>query len=107
MRELSREGIPVWGFFAPVLPTFTDTAEGIGETLMAIAEAGAVRVLVDAMNLYPKVQSRVRALIAGSFPDRLDAFGTIRRDPKAYLSALSERVAAAARRVDVEVDVCF
>lgn len=107
MRELSREGIPVWGFFGPVLPTFTDTEEEIAEMLRAMAEAGAARVLVDAMNLYPKVQNSVRALIAGVFPDRLEAFDTVRRDPAAYASALSERVATAARCVDLRVDVCF
>ena len=107
MRELSREGIPVWGFFGPVLPTFTDTEEGIAEVLMAMADAGASRVLVDAMSLYPKVQSSVRSLIARAFPDRLDAFDTVRRDPAAYAVVLSERVVAAARRVDLKIDVCF
>ena len=107
MRELSREGIPVWGFFGPVLPTFTDSDDEIAEVLTAMVEAGASRVLVDTMNLYPKVRSSVRALIARAFPDRLDAFDTVRRDPAAYATALSGRVKAAARRVDLEVDVCF
>ena len=107
MRELSREGVPVWGFLGPVLPTFTNTEGEISELLRAMAEAGATRVLVDAMNLYPKVQSRVRALIAKAFPDRLDAFDAVRRDPKGYLPALSERVETAARGVDLRVDVCF
>jgi len=107
MRELSREGVPVWGFFGPVLPTFTDGEEERAEVLRAMAEAGAARVLVDTMNLYPKVQSSVRALIAGAFPDRLDAFDAVRNNPGAYLSALSERVATAALTVDLRVDVCF
>jgi len=107
MQELSREGIPVWGFFGPVLPTFTDAEEEIAEVLRAMEEAGAGRVLVDAMNLYPKVQSSVRALITRVFPDRLDAFDAVRSDHGAYLSALSERVATAARSVDIRVDVCF
>jgi DNA repair photolyase len=107
MRELSREGITVWGFFGPVLPTFTDTEEEIAEVLRAMEESGAARVLVDAMNLYPKVQSSVRALIARAFPERLDAFDAVRNDRGAYLSALSERMASVARSVDLRVDVCF
>ena len=107
MRELSRSDVSVWGFFGPVLPTFTDTDDEIAEMLRAMAEAGASRVLVDAMNLYPKVRSSVRALIARAFPDRLDAFDTVRRDPAAYAVALSERVVAAARGVDLRIDVCF
>jgi hypothetical protein len=31
----------------------------------------------------------------------------VRSDPGAYLSALSERVATAARSVDLKVDACF
>ena len=107
MRELSRSDVSVWGFFGPVLPTFTDTEAEIAEMLRAMAETGATRVLVDTMNLYPKVRNSVRALIARAFPDRLDAFDAVRRDPTAYAGALSERVAAAARGVDLRVDVCF
>ncbi|MFH1689182.1 MAG: radical SAM protein [Candidatus Eisenbacteria bacterium] len=107
MRELSREGVSVWGFLGPVLPGFADGEREINEVLMAMTQAGATRVLVDAMNLYPKVRDKVHSLIATAFPDRLDAFHTICRDHAAYLSALSERVAAAAVAVDLEVDVCF
>lgn len=35
----------MWGFFGPVLPTFTDTEEEISEVLRAMAEAGASRGL--------------------------------------------------------------
>ncbi|MFH1865051.1 MAG: radical SAM protein [Candidatus Eisenbacteria bacterium] len=107
MRELSRDGIPVWGFFGPVLPGFTDGEREIGEVLMAMAQAGATRVLVDAMNLYPKVRGNVRSLIATAFPERLDTFDAVSRNPATYLPALSERVATAADSVDIEVDVCF
>jgi len=107
MRELSREGVPVWGFFAPVLPGFADTEEEITEVLMAMAQAGASHVLVDAMNPYPKVRSTMRSLIAGSFPERLKAYETILRDHDSYLFGLAEQVASAARSVDIEVDVCF
>ncbi len=107
MRELSLAGIPVWGFFGPVLPGFTDGEPEIREVLMAMTEAGAARVLVDAMNLYPKVRSGVRSLIAAAFPERLGAFDAIGRDHAAYLSALSEKVEDAAASLDVEVDLCF
>lgn len=107
MRELSRDGIPVWGFFGPVLPGFSDGQGEIVEVLMAMTQAGATRVLVDAMNLYPKVRSKMRSLIASDFPGRLDTFEAIGRDHGAYLSMLSERVETAAAGLNIDVGVLF
>ena len=107
MRELSRAGIPVWGFFGPVLPGFSDGEQDIAEVLTAMTQAGATRVLVDAMNLYPKVRGSVRSLIASDFPCRLDTFEAISRDHGAYLAMLSERLETAAAGLNVDVDVCF
>ena len=107
MRELSREGVPVWGFLAPVLPAIGDSEGDIAEVFMAMEQAGASRVLVDAMNPYPKVRSSMRSLVAGSFPDRLEEYQAVLRDHGGYLFGLSEQVAAAARSVDIEVEVLF
>jgi DNA repair photolyase len=107
MRKLADAGIPVWGFFGPVLPCFSDTDEEITEMLRAMADAGADHVLVDAMNLYPKVVSSVRALIGRAFPEKLDAFAAVRKDHGRYLAELSDRVSETAHAVDIEVDVCF
>jgi DNA repair photolyase len=107
MRELSGAGVNVWGFFGPVLPCFTDTDAEITEMLRAMEDAGASHVLVDAMNLYPKVRSSVRSLIAGAFPSKLEAFDAVQSVHGRYLADLSELVSEAARAVDIEVDVCF
>jgi DNA repair photolyase len=107
MRTLADAGIPVWGFFGPVLPCFTDADQEIAEMLRAMADAGADHVLIDAMNLYPKVVSSVRALISRAYPSRLDSFDAIRKDHGRYLAELSDRVSEAASTVDIEVEVCF
>ena len=107
MRELSQAGVEVWGFFGPVLPALTDDPCSVSEVLAAMADAGAARVLVDTMNLYPKVRSSVRSLMARSFPDRLAAFEVIAREHGAYSSELSEIVMEAARAAGVEAEVCF
>ena len=107
MRDLASAGVPVWGFFGPVLPCFTDTEDDIEEMLRAMKDAGADRVLVDAMNLYPGVRRSVRSLIARALPSHLGAFDAVRRDHGRYLRELSERVEAVATGIDIEVDVCF
>lgn len=107
MRELASAGVPVWGFFGPVLPGFSDGEREIVEVLLAMQQAGATRVLVDAMNLYPKVRSRVRSLVNTRLRGGSDAFAAACRDHGAYLSALSERVSTAAMGLDIDVDVLF
>jgi len=107
MRELSEDGVSVWGFFGPVLPTLSDSDEAIAEVLEAMARAGAESVLVDSMTLYPKVWNSIRSLFERAFPERLDELKAIRRDQGAYEASLSDRVMRAAARLGVDVDVCF
>jgi len=107
MRELSEAGIPVWGFFGPVLPVFSDGVGEITEMLEAMEQSGARRVLVDTMNLYPTVRSGVRTLFAARFAERLPAFEAVLADPGAYAAELADLVESAAQAVGIEVDVCF
>jgi DNA repair photolyase len=107
MREVARAGIEVWGFFGPILPTFSDGDRELAEMFEAMAQSGASRVLVDTMNLYPKVRSTVRKVIGSEFPEHSDAFEEVLADPGAYAAELSERVEAAAQAVGIEADVCF
>ena len=107
MKELAARGIPVWGFLGPVLPALADSEDAIAEVIREMDRAGASHVLVDRMNLYPKVWRRFRALVSRAFPDRLEALSAIRRAPGTYDAELTERVRAAARSVGVEADVCF
>jgi DNA repair photolyase len=107
MKELAAAGIPVWGFLGPILPALSDSEEAIAEVLREMDRAGASRVLVDRMNLYPKVWRRFRDLVAREFPEHLDALAAIRRASGAYEAELAERVESAARSVGVEADVCF
>jgi DNA repair photolyase len=107
MSELARHGIPVWGFFGPVLPTLSDSEDDAREILCAIERAGADRVLVDSMNLYPKVLSGYRRFLRRHFPERLDAFEMVRSDFDGYTEELTERIERASRDVDIEVDTCF
>jgi DNA repair photolyase len=107
MRELATAGIRVWGFFGPVLPTFSDDEDSIAEILAEMERAGADRVLVDRMNLYPKVWSRMSSLVVKVFPERIDALRGIRSDAAAYAASLSERIDRVARSIGIEVETCF
>jgi DNA repair photolyase len=107
MRELAAMGIPVWGFFGPVLPTLSDSEEAISEVLEEMARAGAGRVLVDRLNLYPRVWASMKALIRREFPQRLAAVEAVKANPGMYEAELAERVGEAGRSVGLPVETCF
>lgn len=107
MRTIADRGIPVWGFFGPVLPTFSDSEEAIAEVLLEMDRAGASHVLVDRLNLYPRVWSRLRRLLARAFPDRVGAITAIRAEPGRYEAELAGRVEDVAGSLGVEVELCF
>ncbi|MBN2566235.1 MAG: radical SAM protein [Candidatus Eisenbacteria bacterium] len=107
MSELARRGISVWGFFGPVLPTLSDSEDDVREVITEIGRAGADRVLVDSMNLYPKVLSSYRRFLSERFPERLVTFDAVRDDFEGYSRALRGRVERVAREVETEVDTCF
>jgi DNA repair photolyase len=107
MREISRAGIPVWGFLGPVLPTFSDSEETLRAILGAMRDAGAAHALVDTLNLYPRVAGSVLAVIARRFPDRLAAYKALRVDSGDYAAELAVRVRSAARSAGIDAEVCF
>jgi DNA repair photolyase len=107
IRELRDRGIPAWGFFGPILPTFSDSYDAIAEVLTAMDGARANYVLVDQLNPYPRVWSKLRAFLQREFPDRLDTFAAIRREQAAYEVELRSRVLEAANWVGIDVELCF
>jgi DNA repair photolyase len=107
MSELARRGITVWGFFGPVLPTLSDSEDDVRAMLTEMERAGAGRILVDSMNLYPRVLSGYRGFLKRHFPERLDAFETTVADLDGYTQELSQRVERASQGMGIDVDTCF
>lgn len=107
MAQAARSGLDVWGFFGPVLPGFSDSDDEIGGVLSAFERAGAGRVLVDSLNLYPSVLSRFGHAVATRFPDRLGPLEAARLETDEYEADLSDRVRRIAGSLDIEVDLCF
>lgn len=107
MRELANLGIEVWGFFGPVLPGLSDSEEAAAEVFEAMRDSGAGRVLVDRLNLYPKVWASVHPVVRSSFPDAVDFLRAAREDPEDYERALRRHVDEAARSVGIDVDAVF
>jgi DNA repair photolyase len=107
MRELSSRGVAVWAFFGPVIPGVSDTEEAIGEMFRALDAAGARRVVVDRLNLYPRVVARLMPVLERDLPELLPATEEARRARAGYERRLRERVRDVASKLGVDADVCF
>jgi DNA repair photolyase len=107
LREVSQAGIRTWVFVGPVLPHFSDRREVLGEMLTAFRDHGARRVLVDRLNFYPRVWSRVRMLVSKEFPQQLAFFEEARRDGESYALELRSRILELSAQLGLPCEVIF
>lgn len=91
-KQLIKAGIPVWVFIAPVLPGLSDTEEALRSLFGALKEAGIDNVMVDFLNPYPAVVSRMRAAYRRHFPAALPVLEEYLRSPSAYREETGERI---------------
>ena len=102
VARLNEAGVPCGVLVAPVLPGLSDRPEQVEEVVRACVEAGAVSVSGIALHLRPGVREHYLQWLAGARPDLVGPYRRLYRSGS-YLSedrqrALSEQVAAAARR---------
>lgn len=69
-KELSDVGVKVWVFLGPVIFGVNDSSESVASVVRAAAEAGARKVFFDFYRSKPLADSRMRALVGGSFSPR-------------------------------------
>ncbi|MCK4234637.1 radical SAM protein [candidate division WOR-3 bacterium] len=69
LHYLAREGIKTWIFFSPVLPYLSDTEEHINQLFEKAENACVDYVLVDTLQLYPKVWNKVQRILQRFYPD--------------------------------------
>ena len=104
-------GIPTGIMFGPLLPFLSDSAQSLNALFECAAELRVDVLWVDALNPRPKVWESVRALLEAHYPDLVDRYARVLFSPvvrNAYLAALGERIAAAARkwRLDKRLHSC-
>jgi len=99
--EAAREaGLETSVMFGPLLPELSDTRDSLRALFERAAEVGVDVIWVDALNPRPRVWPSVGRLVRRHFPELHDTYSRMlhhRRTRDSYLSALRERVRAAAR----------
>lgn len=106
LKELATNGIETWAFFGPVLPFFSDKEEEIDEILTTIKEHGTSYVVVDKLNLYPRVWSRTRKLLLREYPELVPKYEEIVANEKEYKANLRAKIQNISRQ-GVPIELCF
>lgn len=107
LRRLADAGIRTWLFFGPVLPYFSDSWEHIERMFAAAAAAGVDYVLVDRLNLYPTVWSRMRKVLSQRFPEALPVYEDYRRNRALWCEELRAIAEEAANRHRLSLRFAF
>lgn len=107
VRELSHAGINTWIFFGPVLPYFSDSEEAIDRLFSEANDAGADHVLIDTLNLYPKVWSKIKRMVSSSFPEAFNAYLSYYRNKPLYEDKLRAKMAQIAAKHGLPYRLAF
>ncbi|NPV71960.1 MAG: radical SAM protein [Firmicutes bacterium] len=106
MEALSGKGIPTWAFFGPVIPHYSDRPEVILRLFKMFASAGARRVLVDRVNLYPSCLGGLQRAFRNNAA-AASRLGFARSRPDEYEAELRALALEAGKEVSLEVEVVF
>lgn len=107
IRELSDAGIKTWVFFGPVLPYFADSEEVIDRLFSEALSAGVNHVLVDTLNLYPKVWNRVKKVLSSNYPEALDTYMYYHGNKLTYQEELRVKIAEVGARYGIPYRFAF
>lgn len=107
LKELTKVGVNTWVFFGPVLPYFSDSEEEIDRLFSKIKQAGAKRVLIDAMNFRHDIWQRLQRFVSQNFPEALEYYQAAYHDRSGYRQGLKQKVIKAARKHSLNWQVCY
>jgi DNA repair photolyase len=104
---LNQSGIGTWVFFGPALPVFSDSSEAVDALFAACAEVGVSRILVDTINLKGASWKRLRLALQEHYPQLIEDYQRVLREPTEYANALARAVARASDRHHVPFDLAY
>jgi DNA repair photolyase len=107
LSALHEAGIRTWVFFGPALPVLSDSAEAVDRLFAVCAEAGVARILVDTINLKGSSWKRLSLTLQEHYPQLVDDYRRILRDPTNHTRTLTRAVARAADRHQIPCDLAY
>ena len=98
-RQLIKAGIPVWVFIAPLLPGLSDSPEALTRLFKALRESGIDEVMIDCLNPYPAVVSRMRNLYRRHFQSAQPSLEEYLSRPEIYKEEIYDRIERIRNRI--------
>ncbi len=106
IEALAARGVSTWVFFGPVIPHYSDESDQVRRLFRLVNDAGAGRILVDRVNLYPNCLSGLQHAFSGD-DAALARLRFARARPAEYEAELRAAVQDAARDFSMEVETVF
>jgi len=88
LRRLKENNIPVFVFFGPILPFFSDNKESIESLLERLKNLGIGEIYFDKMNYVGAKWRKIRTFLEVNFPYALNYYKSVANDGKSYSDRL-------------------
>jgi DNA repair photolyase len=88
LRKLKENEIPVFVFFGPILPFFSDSKKSIESLLERLQNIGIEEILFDRMNYLRAKWKKIGTFIERNFPYALNYYRQVANDGKSYSDRL-------------------
>lgn len=104
---LTKNKIPTFVFFGPVLPYFSDNKKAIYTLLKKLSELGVNKILIDKMNYKGRNYSRMRKLILRDFPDIFNYYVWTKNSGELYSMKLKDTISECIHDLRLNAEVVF
>jgi len=90
LKKLKENEIPVFVFFGPILPFFSDSKESIESLLERLKNIGIEEILLDRMNYLGAKWKKMGMFIERNFPYALSYYKQVAKDGELYSERLRD-----------------
>jgi DNA repair photolyase len=88
LKKLKENDVPVFVFFGPILPLFSDNRKSIESLLERLRSMGIEKIYFDKMNYLGAKWKKIRAFLEINFPYALSYYREIAKDGESYSKRL-------------------
>jgi DNA repair photolyase len=88
LKKLKENNIPVFVFFGPILPLFSDSKKSIESLLERLKDAGIEKIYCDKMKYLGAKWARTKAFLKANFPYALNYYERVAKDGETYSERL-------------------
>jgi DNA repair photolyase len=88
LKKLKEKDIPVFIFFGPILPLFSDNKESIESFLERLKDLGIEKIYFDKMNYVGSKWGKIKDFLETNFPYALSYYKRVAKDGESYSTRL-------------------